>query len=98
MGAQDPEWGYTVNLWEKVNWDKTRWDMKKHDMYYGLPPRRIIMRTVHSYWIESHQWCPGCKNWKKVCPYHEYEVGRKKYLRMRDVSPKRPRRGAINHK
>ncbi len=85
-------------VFKKVVKDKLRWKMKKHDMYNGWPPRKIIMRTIKSYWIETHQWCPDCKNWKKIRPYHEIEVGRKKYLRMRDPSTQRPRQGAIHHK
>jgi hypothetical protein len=66
--------------------------------FFERTPRQIIIRTEVSLQNQTHEWCPDCMNQRKVCIYHEEVISRKKFKKMRDLSPIRPRQGAIQHK
>ncbi len=66
--------------------------------FFERTPRQIIIRTEISLQNQTHEWCPDCMNPRKVCIYHEEVISRKKFEKLRDLSPIRPRQGAIHHK
>ncbi len=73
-----------ISMFERIVWDKMEPDI---ELYYGEPPRNVVMKTMRAYLIETNEWCPGCRNIQTICRFHERRVSRRRFKQMREREP-----------
>ncbi len=67
-----------IRIFERIVWEKMEPGV---ELYYGDPPRYVVMKTTRAYLIETDMWCQDIHT---ICQFHEKRISRRRFKHMRE--------------